>query len=151
MRSTVLAIHVGLITVLTVCCWTTVRVAQSAAPQTAASQTDVLVITENTQLDPQRTYGRLEIRASNITIDGRGAWMIGASEGESREFKETAILAENISHVTLKNVRAKGWETGLVVRNGRNWTIEDCDFSDNFHDPKFGWGENGWRGQWQIG
>jgi parallel beta-helix repeat protein len=32
------------------------------------------------------------------------------------------------------------------VVDGAGWTIEACDFSDNFHDPAFGWGENGRRG-----
>ena len=31
-------------------------------------------------------------------------------------------------------------------RRATGWTIEDCHFSDNFHDPAFGWGENGRRG-----
>ena len=30
--------------------------------------------------------------------------------------------------------------------DGQGWTVEGCDFSDNFHDPAFGWGENGRRG-----
>ena len=29
---------------------------------------------------------------------------------------------------------------------GHDWVIKGCDFSDNFHDPQFGWGENGRRG-----
>ncbi len=120
--------------------------AQADLQASSADEPDVLIITEDTQLDPQREYGRLEIRASDITIDGRGARLIGKRDGDPREFEGTAILADGVSRVTLKNVRAKGWETGLVVRNGRDWTIEGCDFSDNFHDPKFGWGENGRRG-----
>jgi parallel beta-helix repeat protein len=43
-------------------------------------------------------------------------------------------------------VNARGWETGLVIRRGSGWLIENCNFSDNFHDPEFGWGENGRRG-----
>ncbi len=30
--------------------------------------------------------------------------------------------------------------------DGKQWTVEDCDFSDNFHDPEFGWGDQGRRG-----
>jgi parallel beta-helix repeat protein len=43
-------------------------------------------------------------------------------------------------------VNAKGWETGLKITDGSGWHVEHCNFSDNFHDPKFGWGENGRRG-----
>ena len=61
-------------------------------------------------------------------------------------YEGVAIEARGVSRVTLRNVNAKGWETGLSVADGAEWTIEGCDFSDNFHDPAFGWGENGRRG-----
>jgi parallel beta-helix repeat protein len=108
--------------------------------------TDVLVITESTVLDPNQTYSQIIIKASNITIDGRGAQLIGASEGTPKSFKSTAISAEGVSGVKLKNLRARGWEIGLRITDGKDWLVEGCDFSDNFHDPDFGWGENGRRG-----
>ncbi len=43
-------------------------------------------------------------------------------------------------------MQASGWETGLKLVDCEEWTIEDCNFSNNFHDPDFGWGENGRRG-----
>jgi len=103
-------------------------------------------VSTDTVLDPTQTYGALVITRSNVTIDGRGAWLIGSTESNPAAFKGTAIEASGVSGVTLKNIRAKGWETGLKVTNGSGWTIEGCDFSDNFHDPAFGWGENGRRG-----
>ena len=63
-----------------------------------------------------------------------------------RTYQQVAIAAQGVSHVTLKNLNAKGWETGLQIEDGSHWVIENCDFSDNFHDPDFGWGENGRRG-----
>jgi parallel beta-helix repeat protein len=105
-----------------------------------------LEITADTTLDPQKTYGPIIIKKSGVTIDGRGAWLIGAREGNPKEFKGVAISAAGVSDVTLKNVNAKGWETGLKVTDSENCRVENCNFSDNFHDPKFGWGENGRRG-----
>ena len=105
-----------------------------------------LEITADTTLDPQQTYGKMVIKASNVTVDGRGAWLIGAETGDPKSFHGAAIVADGVSKVTIKNVNAKGWETGLRVKHGSEWTIEGCNFSDNFHDPKFGWGENGRRG-----
>jgi parallel beta-helix repeat protein len=105
-----------------------------------------LVIEKDTQLDPAKTYGRIVIKGSNITIDGKGASVVGTKEGDPKTFQGAGISAEGVSGVTLRNVKVKGWETGLVVKNGESWTIEGCDFSGNFHDPKFGWGENGLRG-----
>ncbi|MFM7835573.1 MAG: right-handed parallel beta-helix repeat-containing protein, partial [Planctomycetaceae bacterium] len=93
--------------------------------------------------------GALIIRKSGVTIDGQGAWLVGAPQDSglaTKDYKGTAILAEGVSNVTLRNINARGWETGLVVRHGSGWLIENCSFSDNFHDPDFGWGENGRRG-----
>ena len=105
-----------------------------------------LEISGDVTLDPQKTYGAIVIKASNVTIDGKGAWLVGAAQGNPKEFKGTAVSAIGVSNVTLKNVNAKGWETGLKVVDGSGWRIENCNFSDNFHDPRFGWGENGSRG-----
>jgi parallel beta-helix repeat protein len=106
----------------------------------------VLEITADTTLDPARTYGRIAIKASNITLDGRGASVIGSSKGNPRTFTGAGISSKGTSGVTVKNIKARGWETGLVVEDGEKWTVENCDFSGNFHDPSFGWGENGRRG-----
>ncbi len=103
------------------------------------------VITEDTILEPSRDYGRLVIDASNITIDGRGILLKGKDELANKR-QGVAIISTGQSNVTLKNIKAHQWETGLEVVDGNNWTIENCDFSDNFHDPEFGWGENGRRG-----
>ena len=103
-------------------------------------------ITQDTQLDPNKTYGVLVIKASNITIDGQGVTLVGDNALPQNRRKGIAILAAGVSNVTLKNINAKGWETGLKIVDGSGWTIENCDFSDNFHDPEFGWGENGRRG-----
>src|SRR5262249_48613173 len=111
---------------------------------------DVLVITRDTVLDPNRTYGRIEIKASNLKVDGRGAWLLGPAAGKTSpkpgDFQGVAIQARGVSNVQLRNINARGWETGSKIEDGTRWQIEHCDFSRNFHDPNFGWGENGRRG-----
>ena len=106
----------------------------------------LLEVTENTTLDPAKTYGRIVIKTSGITIDGRGAWLVGAPHDKTKEYQGTAISAEGVNNVTLKNLNAKQWEIGLALTKCQGWTVENCNFSDNFHDPDFGWGENGRRG-----
>ena len=108
----------------------------------------VLEINADITLDANQTYGAIVVKKSGVTIDGQGAWLIGNAEksANAKQFKGTAVMADGVSDVTLKNVNAKGWETGLLVRNAKNWTVTNCNFSDNFHDPDFGWGENGRRG-----
>jgi len=117
----------------------------SAVPATAA-EVPALEITKDTVLDPAKTYGRIVIQASGITIDGRGAWLVGAKQGSPKDFKQVAVSAKGVTRVTLKNLNAKAWETGLQIEDGSGWLIENCNFSDNFHDPDFGWGEVGRRG-----
>ncbi len=113
---------------------------------TAAADTNILEITKDTILDPNRTYGPLVIKSSNVKIDGRGAWVIGVTQGNPASFTGVGIQAQGVTNVVLKNLNAKGWETGLALKNVSEWVIEHCDFSDNFTDPEFGWGENGRRG-----
>jgi parallel beta-helix repeat protein len=107
---------------------------------------EILEITKNTVLDPSKTYDGIVIKVSNITIDGRGARVIGDKEGKPSTFKGFGIYAKGVSNVTLVDINVKGFETGLQIEDGSGWTIEDCNFSDNFHDPAFDWGENGRRG-----
>src|SRR5688500_2730836 len=114
-----------------------------AAAKPPAELPPITEITQDTTLDPAKSYGRLVIKASNVTIDGRGAKLIGAKTGAPKSFKGNGIFAEGVNNVTLKNVRVQGFETGLKVVNAEGWTIEGCDFSNNFHDPDFGWGEQG--------
>ena len=60
-----------------------------------------LVIEKSIELDPAKTYGRIVIKASNITIDGRGAMILGAKDGDPKSFKGTGISAAGVSGVTL--------------------------------------------------
>jgi parallel beta-helix repeat protein len=106
----------------------------------------VLEVTSDTTLDPAKSYGRIVIRSSGVTLDGRGGWLVGGSQGDPKDWKGVAIEAQGVSRVTLRNLNARGWETGLHAVGGSGWTVEGCNFSDNFTDPRFGWGEHGRRG-----
>ncbi len=87
------------------------------------------------RLDPHDPPPNLHIVESGITIDGQGACIQGPG------FEGTGISASGAHGVTLRNLRVRGFRLGLHVENAHGWTIEDCDFSGNFHDPGFGWGE----------
>jgi parallel beta-helix repeat protein len=121
-----------------------VAVARAQAPAPAGPPP--LEITADTVLDPVKTYGQIVIKASNITIDGRGAWVVGATKGDPKDFKGVGIAANGVSGVTLKNINAKGWDIGLKIQQGSKWLVENCDFSGNFHYPAAGWGELGQHG-----
>jgi hypothetical protein len=92
---------------------------------------------------------RLIVRASHVTIDGAGATLTGPGQtGDLKSFEEAGagILIDGATDVTLKNLKARGFATGLVIRQARAVAVMSCDFSDNYHNPKHGWGELPARG-----
>mgnify|MGYP002682596689 CR=1 FL=1 len=94
-------------------------------------------------------HGRLVVRDSNVVIDGRGATLIGPGEERNPDSLAEAgigIEAEGVSNVVLRNLKVKGFATGLQAVGCESWVIEGCDFSDNYHNPQFGWGEMPDRG-----
>ena len=120
---------------------------RDGAAQTPAPKTQTpLEITQDTVLDPAKTYGPIVIKASNITIDGRGAWVVGFRQGNPKDFQGVGISAKGVSNVILKNINAERWDIGLKVEHGSHWTVENCNFSGNFHYPDAGWGELGLHG-----
>lgn len=118
---------------LSLCCWSRAQ-AEEAQP--------VLVAADLT-LDPDVVYrGPLVLQADHVVIDGRGALLQGPGEpGRPETYQGVGILAVGCSNVTLRNLRVSGFEIGLAAQDGRGWTIENCDFSGNFHDPDRGWGD----------
>jgi parallel beta-helix repeat protein len=91
----------------------------------------------------------LVVRASHVTIDGNGATLVGpgrTNDLKSLEAAGVGVLIEGASGVTLKNLKARGFATGLVLRQALAAAVTDCDFSDNYHNPKHGWGELPARG-----
>ena len=121
---------------------------QGAAAQQPAKPVPppALEITQNTTLDPAKTYGRIVIKASNIKIDGAGASVVGATGGDPKDYKWVGVSADGVSNVTLKNLNVKGWDIGLKIEHGSHWTVEGCDFSNNYHYPEWGWGDLGDHG-----
>lgn len=57
--------------------------------------------------------------ADGITIDGRGAVLVGlAKPGEPTSGYGVGLMAEGRSHVTLRNFTIRGFATALVIRGG---------------------------------
>ncbi len=57
-------------------------------------------MTKDTTLDPKKSYGRLIVKASNVAIDGKGAWVIGIDGGNPKTYKGIGIEAKGVSGVT---------------------------------------------------
>jgi len=119
----------------------------AANPGQPANPAEVreIVVTNDLTL-PRRAQlpARIMIRASNVTLEGNEATLTGPGRIGDPKSLETAgvgIVIEGVTNVTVKNVRVHGFATGLVLRRSSEITVSFCDFSDNYHNPKHGWGE----------
>lgn len=104
-----------------------------------------IVITRSTTLDRNAVLNaRLVIRASHVVIDGNGATLVGpahAGDLASYESAGVGVQADGVSDVTIRRLKVKGFATGLAIADGRGWRVDGCDFSENYDNPQFGWGE----------
>ena len=104
-----------------------------------------VVITESTTLPiGQRLTSRLVIAGRDITIDGRGSTIEGAGRlgaPESFDGLGAGIVLQGAERVTLRDLRVRGFEIGLLAVDCAELKVVDCDLSDNYHNPTFGWGE----------
>jgi len=133
------------------CHWTRVTprlaVALLAVSSALAAETTwrEIVVTNDVTLERAAQLPlRLIVRASHVTIDGNGATLAGpgkAGDAASLESAGIGVLIEGATGVTVKNLKARGFATGLVIRQAQTVMVTDCDFSDNYHNPKHGWGE----------
>jgi parallel beta-helix repeat protein len=118
--------------------------------QAAAAELRTIVVTNDLNLDAGVAMeARLIVRASHITIHGHGATLQGPGKtGDVASLASAGIgvLVEGAVDVNVRELKARGFATGLVARDSRGLLVENCDFSDNYDNPKHGWGELPARG-----
>jgi parallel beta-helix repeat protein len=79
----------------------------------------------------------LIIGTNNITIDGNGYTISGSSTDcgacsvDSPENGGCGILNPGYNHVVIKNLQVKDFCTGIVIKNVKNNTIDNCNVRDN--------------------
>ncbi|MDX2038936.1 MAG: right-handed parallel beta-helix repeat-containing protein [Isosphaeraceae bacterium] len=118
----------------------------SSPADTGADVVELLEVASDTRLDPAKTYRKIVIKASGVALDGAGARVVAAETLPPAKRRGVGVEARGVSDIAIKDLRVHGFETGLVLDHVERATVSDSDFSDNFHDPDFGWGENGRRG-----
>ena len=73
------------------------------------------------------------IEGDNITVDFNGATIEGSTDIEHPDqFKGTAVIIKSGSHITIKNLRVKGFKVGLMARGIKRLNITGSDFSYNY-------------------
>jgi parallel beta-helix repeat protein len=105
-----------------------------------------MIITENTTFQPGEydfSSGQgLIIAADGITLDGNGAILKGRGKrGNKYSYRGIGVYASGVDGVTVKGLTVTGFQLGMKVLHGRDWTIVNNDFSENYDDPDFGWGD----------
>lgn len=108
-----------------------------------------LIVTNHYVFEPGEHSVRLVIRTSHITIEGKGAVLVGpGTSGDTNSLAEAGIgiLIEGTAGVVLQGIKVRGFATGLELRHSRACAVVDADFSDNYHNPGHGWGELPARG-----
>jgi Right handed beta helix region/PA14 domain len=75
----------------------------------------------------------ITIRASNVTIDFSGAVLRGADpDADQDTFTGVAVLVDGGDHVTLRNLTARGYKVGVLVRHSPNVHITGSDLGYNW-------------------
>jgi len=112
----------------------------TAASYATVTPTPGMHITVNTTFTPG-TYNfssgqGIFIDASNITVDGNGAVLVGPGVSSNpNSYIGTGVTSTGVSGVTLKNLTVSGFLVGLTVTNGSNWNINNNNFSSNYTNP----------------
>ncbi len=75
----------------------------------------------------------IRISGDHITIDFNHSLLRGTGDPERPDmFRGIGILVENGSHITIKNLNARGYKVALLARNVTNLVLENCDLSYNY-------------------
>ena len=134
----------GLFTHVTFFATLALGLAVSANRASGAALREIIVTNNLTLEKGVALQARLIIRASHVWIDGQGATLLGPGDDADLKSKEqagTGVALEGCADVCIRNLNARGFANGLLARDCRALLIENCDFSDNYDNPKHGWGE----------
>lgn len=115
------------------------------AAAAGAQELQTIIVTNDLVLEKgAELRARLLVKMSRITIDGNGATLVGpGTPGDTNTLAGAGVgvVVEGVSGVTLRNLKARGFSTGLILRQVSAVAVTGCDFSDNYHNPAHGWGE----------
>jgi parallel beta-helix repeat protein len=124
-------------------------VTMMAMPAAAAPEVEPrpgMVITRDTTFKPGEydfSSGEgIVIAADGVRVDGNGAVLKGpGQDGQPDSYVGTGVHAKGVSDATLTGLTVSGFERALHVESGRRWSIRTNDFSGNYTNPDFGWGD----------
>lgn len=75
----------------------------------------------------------IEISGNNIVVDFDNAELRGSLDKQlPNEYYGLAILVKDGAHITIRNLKARGYKVALLARNVQHLRVEGCDFSYNY-------------------
>lgn len=75
----------------------------------------------------------IRISGNDVTVDFSGVTLDGGDPGAMPDaFVGVAVLVENGSNITLRNLTARGYKVAVLARNVQNLRISGCDLSYNY-------------------
>ena len=129
---------------------TTIALLLMSSTACDSAEVETVVVTADWHGAPGAVLrSRLVVRASHVLIDGHGATLEGAGDPQDPKSMESAgvgIILEGCVDVTVRNLKVRHFATGLLAKESQALVIESCDVSDNYHNPRHGWGELPARG-----
>ena len=73
------------------------------------------------------------IEGNDITVDFNNATLSGSNAKKNPdEFFGAGIIIRNSNHVTIRNLKARGYKVALLANNVEKLTLDNCDFSYNY-------------------
>lgn len=105
-----------------------------------------MVIQESVEFDPGIYYfpagAGLHIVGSGIVVCGNDTVLVGPGQpGNLDSFQGVAISACGQHHVTVEGLTVHGFQLAMKVTGGHDWNVLNNDFSYNYTDEAYGWGE----------
>src|SRR5919108_2219600 len=91
-----------------------------------------LTIYQDTQLEP-RVYvlpGGITIDSNNVTLDGRGATIVGTDKTASK-----GIRISGRKNITIRNLRILNYYHGISIKKSVGVKIRDCTITFNHGNP----------------
>jgi hypothetical protein len=92
--------------------------------RTASAAVPEIIVTNNLMLEPGQHSARLIVRASQVSIDGNGATLVGPGQIGDPKSLETAgvgVLIEGATGVTLNNIQVHAFGAACWSAKRRPW------------------------------
>jgi parallel beta-helix repeat protein len=76
--------------------------------------------------------GHIKVKGHGIVIDFAGATLLGSRLASDPDQRAGTGLEVSGDHITIRNLKVRGYKVGLLAKNVPGLKLENCDFSYNW-------------------